>query len=89
MEILQENLLKLIGEQCSSHWELEVYKDHLIINLPDTQEDYRSVYQQVKKEITRCVQQHFPERYTELLFEVRNGSWNASFKVGKTNIPAP
>jgi hypothetical protein len=89
MEILLENLIKLISEQCSSHWEPEVYKDRIIINLPDTREDYRSVYQQVKKEITKCVQQHFPERDTELLFEVRNGSWNASFKVGKTNIKGP
>jgi hypothetical protein len=83
MEILPENLLELISEHCSSHWELKVYKDHLIINLPDTQEDYRSVYLQVKKEIAGCVQQHFPERATELRFEVRNGSWNASFKIGK------
>jgi hypothetical protein len=84
MEILPEDLLNIIREKCSPHWELEVYKDHIIVNLPDATEDYRSVYQQIKKDITKCVKQHFPERNTELLFEVRNGSWNSSFKLGKT-----
>jgi hypothetical protein len=64
--------------------ELTVFKDHIIINLPNKEEDYRSAYSKVKKEVTGCVQQHFPERNTELLFEVRSGSWNCSFKLGKT-----
>jgi len=84
MEIPQENLLNIIREKCSSHWELNVFKDHIIINLPDLEEDFRSVYLKVKREITACIQQHFPERNTEILFEVRNGSWNCSFKLGKT-----
>ncbi|MDB5023616.1 MAG: hypothetical protein JWP78_1371 [Mucilaginibacter sp.] len=89
MGTLQENILKLIGEQCSPRWELEEYRGHIIINLPDTEEDYRAICQQVKKEITKCVQQHFPERDTELLFEVRNGSWNFSFKLRKIMITGP
>jgi len=87
MVILPEELLNIIREKCSSHWELEVYKDHIIINLPDMEEDFRSAYLKVKREITACVKQHFPERSTELLFEVRNGSWNSSFKLGKTIQP--
>jgi hypothetical protein len=87
MEILQEKILKFIREKYSSHWELEEYKDHIIINQPDTGKDYRSVYQQVKKEVTRSVQQHFSERNAELIFEVRSGSWNFSFRLAKTLIP--
>ena len=84
MEIPQEHLLNIIREKCSSHWELNVFKDHIIINLPNMEEDFRSAYLKVKREITTCAKQHFPERNTEILFEVRNGSWNSSFKLGKT-----
>jgi hypothetical protein len=66
MEILQENLLNIIREKCSSGWELNVFEDHIIVN------------------IIRCVKQHFPDRDFDILFEVRNGSWNCSFKIGKT-----
>jgi hypothetical protein len=84
MEMPPEDLLNVVREKCSSHWGLEVYKDHIIINLPDMEEDFRSAYLEVKREITACVKQHFPERNTEILFKVRNGSWNSSFKLGKT-----
>jgi len=84
MEILQEDILKLIRSQCSSHWELEIYKGHIIINLTATQPDYRSVYQEIKEQVTKYVLQHFPERETELIFEVRKGSWNSSFKIGNS-----
>jgi hypothetical protein len=84
MELLQEDSLKLIREKCSSHWQLDVYRDHIIINLPDTEKDFKLAYNKVKQEIIACVGQHFPERDTELLFEVRNSSWNCSFKVKKT-----
>jgi hypothetical protein len=84
MEILQEHLLNLIRDQCSSLWELTVFQDHIIINLPNNEEDFRSSYNKVKKEITVCVQQYLPERNADLLFEVRIGSWNCSFKLGKT-----
>jgi len=84
MEILQENLLNIIREKCSSGWQLEVFRDHIIINLQDNEKDFRSAYSKVKREITECIQQHFPERNTDILFEVRNGSWNCSFKLGKT-----
>jgi len=82
MEILQENLLKLIAEKCSSHWEVNVFHDHVLINLPDTENDFKSTYRKVKKEIIDCVQEHLPIRDAEILFEVRNGSWNCSFKLG-------
>jgi hypothetical protein len=86
MEILHENILKLIREQCPAHWELEVFRDHIIVNLPDTLQDHHAVYRQAKKEITQCVNRHFPERAMELLFEVRNGSWNGGFKLPKTTV---
>ena len=87
MEIVQENILNLIRDNCSAYWELNVFKDHIIINLPETNEDYRLAYTKAKQEITACVKLHFPERDTELLFEVRNGSWNCSFKLMNTTSP--
>jgi hypothetical protein len=84
METLQEDIVRLIKEHYSSDWEVDIFKDHIIINLRDKREDYRPAYQQVKQEITKCIRQHFPEREAELLFEVRTGSWNFSFKLGKT-----
>ena len=87
MEIVQENILNLIRDHCSAYWELNVFKNHIIINLPETNEDYRLAYIKAKQEITACVTLHFPERDTELLFEVRNGSWNCSFKLMNTTIP--
>jgi hypothetical protein len=84
MEILQENLLNIIREECSSGWELNVFGDHIIVNLRDKVDDFRSAYATIKKEIIACIQQHFPERDSDVLFEVRNSSWNCSFKLGKT-----
>jgi hypothetical protein len=84
MEILQENLLNIIREKCSSGWELNVFEDHIIVNIMAKDSDFRSTYAIVKQEITRCVKQHFPDRDFDILFEVRNGSWNCSFKIGKT-----
>ena len=55
MEILSEDLLHIIREKCLSHWEQEIYKNHINVNLPDATEDCRSVYQQIKKDITKCV----------------------------------
>jgi hypothetical protein len=87
VEIVQENILTLIRDHCSMQWELNVFIDHIIISLPETNEDYRLAYIKAKQEITACVKLHFPERDTELLFEVRNGSWNCSFKLSKTSGP--
>ncbi|WP_295797848.1 hypothetical protein [Mucilaginibacter sp.] len=84
MEIQQENLLSIIREKCSSGWQLDVFRDHIIINLPDNEKDFRLAYSKAKEQITACIQQHFPERNEDVLFEVRNGSWNCSFKLGKT-----
>jgi hypothetical protein len=82
--MLRENLLKLIREKCAAHWELNLFRDHIIINLPDKEVDFRSACQQVKREITVCIKVHFPERDQDVLFEVRSGAWNSSFKLGKT-----
>ena len=84
MEILQENLLSIIGEKCSSGWDLNIFEDHIIINVKNGEADFRSAYSKIKQEITLCVKEHFPERDADILFEVRNGSWNCSFKIGKT-----
>jgi len=84
MEILQENLLKILREKCSSGWDLNVFGDHIIVNAREEEDNFRSAYITVKQEITRCVKAHFPERSNDILFEVRNGSWNGSFKIGKT-----
>ncbi|WP_299512625.1 hypothetical protein [Mucilaginibacter sp.] len=86
MELLRENIIDLIRETCSSHWELNVFNGHIIVNLPDAEKDFRSIYNKVKQEITKCIRQHFPDRDEELLFEVRNCSWNCSFKLGKTTL---
>jgi len=84
MEILQENLLNIIREKCSSGWDLNVFEDHIIINVKDAEGDFRAAYSMIKQEITLCIKAHFQERIEDILFEVRNGSWNCSFKIGKT-----
>lgn len=84
MEMRQENITELIREKCSVHWELAVFNGHVIINLPDDEADFRLAYGRVKTEVTRCIRQHWPDRDSELLFEVRNSSWNCSFKLGKS-----
>lgn len=83
MEILSQNILSKLGEQCSPHWQLALFMDHLIVSLPNEEVDFRSAYHRAKKEIIDCVRQHFPERAAEILVEVRNDSWNCSFKIGK------
>ena len=84
MKTSQEILLTIIQDKCSSLWQLDVFMDHIIINLPDKELNFRSAFMKVKQDIMLCVQQHFPKRDTEILFEVRNGSWNCSFKLKKT-----
>ena len=84
MEILHEDLLNVIREKCSSGWELSVFGDHIIVNVVEKQSEFRLVYSSIKQEITQCVKANFPERGIDILFEVRIGSWNCSFKIGKT-----
>lgn len=84
MEVLQENILDTIREKCSSGWNLDVFEDHIIVNIIEKEDNFRPAFAVIKQEITRCVKEHFPERMTDILFEVRNGSWNCSFKIGKT-----
>jgi hypothetical protein len=84
MEILQENLLNTIREKCSSGWEMNVFEEHIIVNILGKEDNFKSTYAMVKKEITQCVKHHFQERDADILFEVRNGAWNCSFKIGKT-----
>jgi hypothetical protein len=86
MEILTENILSKIGEQCSPHWQLALFMDHIIVSLPTSEIDFKPAYNSAKQEIIKCVQHHFPERSAEILVEVRNGSWNCSFKIGKNVI---
>jgi hypothetical protein len=86
MDLLFETLLKSIREQCSANWNLDVFRDHIIVNLPAAEEDFRTAFHKVKREITTCVGEHFPDRESDTLFEVRNGSWNCSFKIGKTAV---
>lgn len=62
MEILQDNLLNIIREKCSSGWSLDVFEDHIIVNITGTEKDFRPTYAAVKQEITRCIKTHFPER---------------------------
>jgi len=86
MEVLQVNILSIIREKCSPAWGLNVFGDHIIVNIMEKEDDFRPAYARVKKEITQCMKAHFPERNADILFEVRNGSWNCSFKIGKTLI---
>lgn len=83
MEIPQENAIKIIRENCSPGWQLSLFKDHIIIDLPIAEGDFRASYLSTKKQISKCIQEHFPERDEELLFEVRNGSWNCGFKLSR------
>jgi hypothetical protein len=59
MEILRENLLNLIREKCTSTWEHDVFEDHIIVNVKEQVADFRPVFSSIKKEITRCVRDHF------------------------------
>ncbi|MFA6083516.1 hypothetical protein [Mucilaginibacter sp.] len=85
MELLREDLIKLITLKCSSDWNLDIFKDHILINLTDTETDHMSTYRKIKKQVTDCIREHLPERDEDVLFEVRNGAWNCSFKLGKTS----
>ncbi|TWI97626.1 hypothetical protein JN11_03448 [Mucilaginibacter frigoritolerans] len=81
MEISQEKAIKILHENCSLDWELSLYRDHIIVALPVAEGDFRTTYLNVKKQITKCIDEHFPDRNEELLFEIRNGSWNCGFKI--------
>jgi hypothetical protein len=83
MEILQENAIKIIRENCSPNLEISLFKDHIIISLPVVEGDFRASYLSAKKQIAKCIQQHLPDREEELLYEVRNNSWNCGFKIGR------
>ena len=82
-----ETIVNLIREKCSSDWEPVFFKGHILIHLPVMEGDFLSRYRKVKKEITSCVTAHLPVLEEEILFEVRSGAWNCSFKLGKTLIP--
>lgn len=85
MEIA-ENILNIIHERCSPAWQLELLSDQVIINLPELKEDFRSAFNKAKQEIQACVKQYIPERDNDILFEIRTGSWNGSFKLKGTGI---
>jgi hypothetical protein len=85
--MFQESIVRLIREKCPSDWDLVFFKGHILVHLPEIAGDFLSRYRKVKKEITGCVMEHLPVLEEELLFEVRSGAWNCSFKLGKTMIP--
>ena len=85
--MFQEIIVSLIREKCPSDWDLVFFKGHIQVHLPEMEGDFLPRYRKVKKEITGCVTEHFPVLEEELLFEVRSGAWNCSFKLGKTLIP--
>ena len=85
MESLREYLIKLIVLNCSPDWNLDLFKDHILIHLTGTETDHMSAYRKIKKQVTDCIREHLPERDEDVLFEVRNGAWNCSFKLGKTS----
>lgn len=80
-------LITLIGELWSSDWERVLFKGHILVHLPEMEGDFLSLYRKVKKEITNYVKAHFHILVEEVLFEIRSGAWNCSFKLDKTLIP--
>jgi hypothetical protein len=80
----QETVVSILREKCPSDWEPILFKGHILIHLPDTELDFMSAYHKVKQQITACLKDRMPDREEEVLFEVRNRTWNCSFKLGKT-----
>jgi DNA polymerase III delta subunit len=84
METLQESIINIIRENCSPDWVLSMFNGHVIVNLPNSEEEPRLAYNKAKKEITSCIKEYLPERNTDILIEVRSGSLNCSFKLALT-----
>jgi hypothetical protein len=78
-------LLKII--RCPPDWKPVLFKGHILDHLPEMEGDFLSRYRKVKKEITNCVMAHFPVMEEDILFEVRSGAWNCSFKLCKPPDP--
>jgi hypothetical protein len=85
--MFQETVVSLIRERCPSDWETVFFKGHILVHLPEMEDDFLPRYRKVKKEIMGCLTQHLPVLEEEVLFEVRSGPWNCSFKLGQTLIP--
>jgi hypothetical protein len=85
--MLQETIVNLIREKCPSELGPLFFKGHILIHLPEIDDDFLQRYRKIKKEITGCVTENFLVREEEVLFEVRSGAWNCSFKIGKTLTP--
>lgn len=83
--MFQEAIVSLIREKCPSEWELVVFKDRILVQLPETAGDFLPRYRQVKKEITAWVTEQFPVP-EEVLFEIRSSAWNCSFKLGRNKV---
>lgn len=69
MEILQEDIVNLIQENYASLWDVDSFKDHIIINLRDQREDYRPLigrsgrrYPNVSAGISRIGRQNYYSR---------------------------
>jgi len=82
----QETIVNFIREKCPSDWELVLFKGHILVNLPEMEGDFLHRYRKVKKEIMGCVTERLPVLEEVILFEVRSGAWNCSFKLAKTLI---
>jgi hypothetical protein len=82
--MFQETVVTLIREKCPTDWDLVFFKGHILVHLPETENDFLPRYRKVKKEIMNYVTEHLPILEEEVLFEVRSGAWNCSFKLGKT-----
>jgi hypothetical protein len=85
--MFQETIVNLIREKCAPDWDLVFFKGHILVHLPELEGDFLPRYRKVKKEITGWVTEHLPVLEEEVLFEVRSGAWNCSFKLAKTLIP--
>jgi hypothetical protein len=51
--------------------------------MPEMEGDFPSRHRKIKKEILGCIMEHSPVHEEEVLFEVRSGDWNCSFKPDK------
>jgi hypothetical protein len=80
--MLREAMISLIRDKCPPDWEPALFKRHILVHVPETEGNFLPYYRKVKKEITACVTEQFTVLEEEMLFEIRSGSWNCSFKLG-------
>ncbi len=86
-DMSHETVVSILREKCPPDWEPVLFKGHILVNLPEMEGNFTLTYRKIKKEITACIIEHLPVLEEEVLFEVRSGAWNCSFKLGKTLNP--